>query len=86
MRKAVVLLVGLAFVMGFSGLVFAGGGDGLCSYQQQAKQVAVERSGADKSEAAQTAATQPASKSEVNKVALALESINTAQPAETQKK
>lgn len=86
MRKAVVLLVGLAFVVGLSGMVFAGGGDGLCSYQQQAKQVAAEKSGADKSEAAQTAATQPASKSEVNKFALAFDSINTLRPAETQKK
>jgi cell division protein FtsB len=84
MVKTLILLVLLVFAIGFSGMAFAGG-DGFCSYQQQAKQVAAEKSDAAKSQAAQTAA-QSETKSEADRFVLALDSANTLTPAEPQKK
>lgn len=85
MRKALVLLAALAIVTGFSGMAFAGGGDGFCSYQQQAKQVAVEKSDAAKPQAAQTAAKSETT-SEADRLVLVLDSANTLKSTETQKK
>ena len=42
MRKVIAVLMALGFVMAVSGVAFAGGADGMCSYSQ-AKQVAAEK-------------------------------------------
>ena len=42
MRKVIAVLMALGFVMAVSGVAFAGGADGVCSYSH-AKQVAAEK-------------------------------------------
>jgi hypothetical protein len=76
--------VGLAIITGFSGLAFAGG-DGTCSYQQQAKQVATEKSDAGKSQAEQNTAKSDM-KSEADRFVMALDKVGTHKPVESQQK
>lgn len=84
MRKAVVVLVGLALILGFSGIVVADGA-GYCSYQQQAKQVASDKSEAEKSQAAQST-DKSGTRSEADRFVLALDQADPSKPAAAQKK
>ena len=84
MHKALAVFVGLAFIVGFGGMAFADG-NGLCSYQQQAKQVASEKSDAQKSQAEQTASKSDM-KSKADRLALAFDRAETPKPAESNQK